>query len=175
MVYVVIALVVAVVLDIVLMLTMVSMASRFNEQKKTMSNLENSAKKWMDSAEWFKKTSEKHALDLGKAYDEIVATSEVLDTVKESLSKERSRNKSVEVRTGLIMEKMAPFFEVFDHDPKNAQFLGNPIDYIIFNDEEIVFLEVKTGKARTTKKQNDIKKLVEAGKVKFELVRFDYE
>jgi len=98
-----------------------------------------------------------------------------LSKVKKDLQTEKSRNKSVEVRTGQIMETMAPFMEVFNHNPKNAHFLGSPIDYIVFNDDEIVFLEVKTGKARTTPKQNNIKKLIKEGKVSFELVRFDYE
>ena len=94
---------------------------------------------------------------------------------KAQLTKERGRNKSVEVRTGFIMEKIAPFTEAFGENPRTAKFLGDPIDFICFNDDEIVFVEVKTGKARLTTKQNKIKKMVEDGKVKFKTVRFDYE
>ena len=94
---------------------------------------------------------------------------------KVNLTKERGRNKSVEVRTGFIMEKIAPFTEAFEENPKNAKHLGDPIDFICFNEDEIVFVEVKTGKARLTPKQNKIKKMVEDGKVSFKTVRFDYE
>lgn len=94
---------------------------------------------------------------------------------KANLTKERGRNKSVEVRTGFIMEKIAPFTEIFGEDPNRAHHMGNPIDYIVFNDDDIVFVEVKTGKARLTPKQNKIKKMVEEGKVSFKTVRFDYE
>jgi len=94
---------------------------------------------------------------------------------KQKLTKEKSRNKSVEVRTGQIMEVMAPFLELFKYDPKKANFLGNPIDYIIFNDDEIVFVEIKSGKSKLSKKQNNIKKVIENGNVRFELVRFDWD
>ena len=97
------------------------------------------------------------------------------DEYKSNLTKERGRNKSVEVRTGFIMEKIAPFTEAFGENPRTAKFLGDPIDFICFNEDEIVFVEVKTGKARLTTKQNRIKRLVEEGKVEFKTIRFDYE
>lgn len=167
--------VIIVVLVFALIVVSFIIGSGLAERDKSIAALESSTKKWMDSADWFRKLSEDHVLKLQESYDKLLVFDDTLDKTKKELSKERSRNKSVEVRTGLIMEKMAPFFEGFDHDPKNAQFLGKPIDYIIFNDDEIVFLEVKTGKARATKKQAHIKKLIEDKKVRFELVRFDYE
>lgn len=85
----------------------------------------------------------------------------------------KSKCKSTEVRTGQIMEKMAPFSNIFKYEPRNAYFLGNFIDYVVFSEDEIVFVEVKTGKSSLSKKQRNIKKLVEEGKVRFELVRFD--
>lgn len=91
------------------------------------------------------------------------------------LREEIARNKSVEVKTGFMVEKMAPFLDIFKHDPGRATFIGQPIDYIVFNEDEIVFVEVKSGKSRTTKKQNNIKELVSSGKVRFELIRLDNE
>ncbi|MCK5017727.1 MAG: hypothetical protein KAS32_11750 [Candidatus Peribacteraceae bacterium] len=175
MIYVAMCLFVSVLVIVFLIGGLVNFSSKIADQRNSITNLETSTKQWMGTAEGFKKIGEKHADDLSVAYNKLIDSAEETDSLKEALGKERSRNKSVEVHTGLIMEKMAPFFEMFNHDPKNAHHLGNPIDYIIFNEEEIVFLEVKTGKARTTKKQNNIKKLIEAGKVKWELVRFDYE
>jgi predicted Holliday junction resolvase-like endonuclease len=95
----------------------------------------------------------------------------ITDRLKEAIS----RNKSVEVRTGFIMEKIAPFTEAFGENPKNVKHLGDPIDYVCFEDDYICFVEVKTGKSRLSSKQNKIKKLIEEGKVNFKTVRYDYE
>jgi len=113
--------------------------------------------------------------DVKSRINEIVFLREEKNNVDLLLAREKSRNKSVEVRTGQIMEKMTPFLEVFKHDPSRAVFIGQPIDYIVFGEDEIVFVEVKTGKSKTSKKQNNIKKLIEDKKVRFELVRFEYE
>lgn len=106
--------------------------------------------------------------------DKLDTTVEYVSALSASLREEKKKVKSTEVRTGLVMEKMAPFLEAFQHNPKNAHFLGQPIDYIVFNDDGVVFVEVKTGKSRLSTKQNNIKKLIEQGKVKFELVRFEH-
>lgn len=98
-----------------------------------------------------------------------------IDKLIKDLTKERGRNKSVEVRTGFIMEKIAPFTEAFGENPKNVKHLGDPIDYICFDDDVITLIEVKTGKSRLSTKQNKIKRLVEEGKVGFKVVRYDYE
>jgi len=51
--------------------------------------------------------------------------------------------------------------------------VNHPMDYIAFkglsdkNPEEIVFIEVKPGTSRLTDKERAVKKLVEAGKVKW--------
>lgn len=49
--------------------------------------------------------------------------------------------------------------------------LGQPIDFIGIGDDTIDFIEVKTGKARLTKAEKKISELVEAGKVRFRLMR----
>ena len=82
-----------------------------------------------------------------------------------------SQKKSSEVLTGHIAEKVAPFLTDFKHDPQQAIFLGQPIDYLVFKDDEIVFVEIKSGKARLTKKQRNIKKLIEENKVNWEEIR----
>ena len=82
-----------------------------------------------------------------------------------------SQKKSSEVLTGHVAEKIAPFLDDFKHDPRNAIFLGQPIDYLVFKEDEIVFVEIKSGKARLSKKQKNIKKLIEDNKVNWEEVR----
>ena len=72
---------------------------------------------------------------------------------------------------GQVTEQLVPFLEQFKHDPKKATFLGQPIDYVIFEEDEIVFVEVKSGNSRLTSKQRHIKKLVKNGKVRWEEIK----
>ena len=58
--------------------------------------------------------------------------------------------KSSEVRLGHIAETLAPFLDQFDFDPEHCTFLGKPIDYISFGDNEITFIEVKKRKKKST-------------------------
>ena len=81
-----------------------------------------------------------------------------------------SQKKSSEVRLGQISEHLAPFTDSFKHDPKKAHFLGNPIDYVVFEDDKIVFVEVKSGESKLSTSQKNIKKLISDGKVEFEQV-----
>ena len=91
--------------------------------------------------------------------------------LKEKNAKVLSQRKSSEVRLGKIGENMAPFFTDWPYDPNGFRFLGNPIDGIQFNDDEIVLVEIKTGKARLTNSQKRAKELVKEGKVKFATFR----
>tara|TARA_Y100000310_G_scaffold337361_1_gene424243 strand:- start:1728 stop:2102 length:375 start_codon:yes stop_codon:yes gene_type:complete len=84
-----------------------------------------------------------------------------------------SQKKHSEITTGQIAEKLVPFLKHFKHNPKDALFCGNPIDYIIFGEKHITFIEVKTGKARLTKKQRKIKELVKQKNVEWEEIRIN--
>ena len=82
-----------------------------------------------------------------------------------------SQKKQSEVRLGQITEQLVPFLNQFPYDPKQAQFLGQPIDYIIFQDDKVIFVEVKSGNSRLSKKQKLIKSNVEDGNVEFHEIR----
>ena len=82
-----------------------------------------------------------------------------------------SQKKSSEVRLGQIAEKLAPFLEDFPYSPEDATFLGQPIDYIIFDDDSIVFLEIKTGKSQLSAKQRHIRDLVKNKYVEWKEIR----
>ena len=99
---------------------------------------------------------------------------ELQDLEKEK-NKIYSQKKSSEVRLGQIAEQMAPFLDVFPYNPKRAHFLGMPIDYIVFEDNVIIFVEVKSGKAVLNNTQANIKKLVEGGRVAWKEIRVDGE
>lgn len=61
--------------------------------------------------------------------------------------------KSHAVIKGRVTEHLLPFFPDFGYNPKDARFLGSPVDFIVFDGldegelEKIVFIEVKTGKS----------------------------
>lgn len=82
-----------------------------------------------------------------------------------------SQKKSSEVITGQIAEKLAPFLSDFEYDPQNAIFLGQPIDYLVFNKDEIVFVEIKSGKSQLSKKQRTIRDLIKDNKVNWKEIR----
>lgn len=82
------------------------------------------------------------------------------------------------VLKGQAAEQLAPLAVEFSYLPSDARFLGSPIDYLVFDglsddDEpvEIVFLEVKTGRARLTAREARIREAVQAGRVRWEELR----
>jgi len=98
-----------------------------------------------------------------------------LDIEKEKNKKVVSQRKSSEVRLGKIGENMAPFFKDWPFDPNKFRFLGNPIDGIQFNNDEILFIEIKTGKSRLSTSQKKIKQLIKEKKVAFATFRVSEE
>jgi predicted Holliday junction resolvase-like endonuclease len=79
------------------------------------------------------------------------------------------------VRLGQLAEQLAPFLAGFSYDPRDAYFIGRPIDYVIFDGlaagdvREIVFLEVKTGKKRALDaRQESARRCIDRACVRFE-------
>lgn len=76
--------------------------------------------------------------------------------------------------SGKTLERLIPFLENFEYDPHDIRWMGDPIDFVIFDGsssedgpKQIVFCEVKSGDSKLTKKQNRIKELIENKKVKW--------
>lgn len=94
---------------------------------------------------------------------------------KKELLKSQARKDSLEKSRQTIFgqsaEKIAPFLSAFGYDPQKAQFLGQPIDYVVFEDDEVVFVEIKTGKASLSTKQRRIRDLIKEKKVTWKEVR----
>jgi predicted Holliday junction resolvase-like endonuclease len=84
-----------------------------------------------------------------------------------------SQKKSSEVVLGQISEKLAPFLSIFPYDPQKATFLGNPIDYVVFDEDAVIFIEIKSGNSQLTQKQRKIKKLIKEQKVRWEEIRIN--
>jgi predicted Holliday junction resolvase-like endonuclease len=107
----------------------------------------------------------KHQHDIEKARQQSVATSR--HTIK-----------------GQIAEQLAPLLPGFPYLPSDSHFLGDPIDYIVFNGYtdfrdrsilnesfEVVILDIKHNTANLTAGQRAIAMAIEEGKVRFEVVR----
>lgn len=72
------------------------------------------------------------------------------------------------------MEHFVPFSHPFPFNPKDARFIGSPIDLIVFDgisdkrDEIYIYIvEVKTGKSKLTSLQKQIKSSVINGKIRW--------
>jgi predicted Holliday junction resolvase-like endonuclease len=94
---------------------------------------------------------------------------------KDSVSRSRSTLK------GRISEQMAPLLPEFPYAPADARFIGNPIDFVVFDgytdvkDGEstaisVVLVEVKKGKGRLTREESLIQKAVEEGRVSWKTI-----
>ena len=74
---------------------------------------------------------------------------------------------------GHFSEQLAPFLPNFGHLPTECRFIGKPIDFIVFKgmDEkdikEVVFVEVKSGKAKLTPHEKKLKDIIDKKKVKW--------
>jgi predicted Holliday junction resolvase-like endonuclease len=82
---------------------------------------------------------------------------------------------------GKIGEVFAPFLEGFPYKASESKFIGDPIDYLVFEglDERdvksVALVEVKTGNSKLSKHQKQIKDLIDSlgsDKVKFHEFRF---
>ena len=92
-----------------------------------------------------------------------------------------SVNRSRSTLKGRISEQMAPLLPEFPFSPADARFIGNPIDFVVFDgytqakDEKgetisVVLVEVKKGKGRLSREETLIKKAVEEGRVSWRTI-----
>lgn len=83
-----------------------------------------------------------------------------------------SQKKSSETVLGQITEVISPFIDSFPaENQKDVNFLGMPIDFIYFGPDEVVFIEVKSGKSKLSKKQRTIRDQIKEGRVSFKTYR----
>jgi len=73
--------------------------------------------------------------------------------------------RSQRVRFGKSWEELVPLMKSFPFESSRFKFLGDPIDGVVFEDDKITFVEIKSGKAQLNHKQKKIKNLVKEKKV----------
>ena len=81
------------------------------------------------------------------------------------------------VTQGQVYEQLVPYLPDFDFNPKDARFLGRPVDFVVFDglDEgelrRIVFVEVKTGGSRLTTRERLIRDAIRDGRIAWKEIR----
>ncbi len=85
--------------------------------------------------------------------------------------------KSRAVLGGQFSEQLAPFLPDFKHLPTECRFVGKPIDLIVFKGmdkkeiEEVVFVEIKSGKSWLSPIEQNLKEAIQKKKVRWEEYR----
>lgn len=78
-----------------------------------------------------------------------------------------SSRRSLATTYGRITEQFAPFLPSYPFEPKNFRFLGSPIDGVQFEEDRVVFVEIKASNSRLTEREARIRDLVQQGRVEW--------
>jgi len=88
-----------------------------------------------------------------------------------SAIREDAVQRSLAVTAGKVHEQLVPCLPAFGFNPKDARFLGSPVDLVVFDGlsagevRRVVFLEVKTGGAPLTPRERQVRAVIEAREV----------
>jgi predicted Holliday junction resolvase-like endonuclease len=97
------------------------------------------------------------------------------DTLERAREEEREafRKRSAPMLVGNAVQHYVPFLEEFPYHPSDARFLGGLIDFVVFDGltngevRAVIFVEVKKGNQAPSKRQRQVEKCVQDGKVDF--------
>jgi predicted Holliday junction resolvase-like endonuclease len=85
--------------------------------------------------------------------------------------------KSEAVIRGKVTEHLIPYFPDFEYNPKDARFLGTPVDFIIFDGlsegemNRVVFEEVKSVKTGAlSQREKLVEECISRGKVSYKII-----
>lgn len=95
----------------------------------------------------------------------------------ETLIRRDAIDRSRSVTLGKVTEQLTPWLAEFPYNPKDARFIGSPIDMIVFDgcdDDDvrsIIFVEIKTGGSGLSARQRQIRDAIRAGRVEWQEIR----
>lgn len=104
-------------------------------------------------------------------YSALVGMRRARDIRRHAVSQSRA------VTRGQVFEQFAAYFPDFEFSPKDAQFIGKPVDFVVFDglDEgelrRIVFVEIKTGDAALSVRERRIRDAIRRGAVEWRELR----
>ncbi len=93
------------------------------------------------------------------------------EQLKLDLQEALFQKKSLSSKYGKMTEQFIPFLESYPYDEQNFRFMGSPIDGVQFEPDKVILVEFKTAGSGLTKRQKEIKRLVEKGRVEFQEFR----
>ncbi len=85
--------------------------------------------------------------------------------------------RSLVVTAGKVYEQLVPYLPNFPFNPKDARFLGSPVDFVVFDGlsdgqiTRIVFVEVKTGGAELSTRERRVRDAVQEARVEWHELR----
>ncbi|MCD6371884.1 MAG: hypothetical protein J7L39_04170 [Candidatus Aenigmarchaeota archaeon] len=91
--------------------------------------------------------------------------------------REDAIKRSSRILSGKIVEQILPVSKEFPFNPHDVRWLGEPVDFIIFDGyseksiNNVIFCEVKTGSSKLSKVQDSLKRAIKNKKVKWMEVR----
>lgn len=102
----------------------------------------------------------------------------VIQTIRLHLKHSSIRSDAIKrsrsVIGGQLAEQVAPFLPGFPCNPGDARFIGKPVDFIAFPGlteenkvNEVLLIEVKTGKSNLSGREREVKKAVAEGRVRY--------
>ena len=77
--------------------------------------------------------------------------------------------------SGRVLEKFAPIAPGFDFNPRDARFIGDPVDFVIFDGlsegqvRGVVFLEVKSGAGGLNANERRVREVIAERRVQWQL------
>ncbi|MFO3796035.1 MAG: Holliday junction resolvase-like protein, partial [Anaerolineales bacterium] len=143
---------------------------------------------WILSRQMQRKAQEYHQQLQRKIaeYEERIRRLQLQHQEEIKRAREESVAQSRHTIKGQLGEQLVPLLPGFDFHPSDARFIGHPIDYVVFNGYtqlkdgngsleqlEIVILDIKRNMAALTREQRAIAQAIQAGRVKFQIVRVD--
>ncbi len=114
-------------------------------------------------------------LDLARKQQYDMAHTELLSKFEqwkldyEELIRKDAAQRSQSVIVGKVTEHFTPYLPGFAYNPKDARFIGTPIDFVVFDGlsdgevKKVVFVEVKTGKSALSSRERRVRDAIEAG------------
>jgi len=79
---------------------------------------------------------------------------------------------------GLAAEQVAPWLPDFPCNPADARFIGKPVDFVAFPGaaegrtiRDVLFIEVKTGRASLSDREKEVRRAVDQGRVRYVVYR----
>lgn len=98
-------------------------------------------------------------------------------SAQETLIRQDAIARSKAVIVGKVTEHVAPWLPLFPYNPKDARFIGSPVDMIVFDGADsddvrrIIFLEIKSNTAGLTKRQRQIRDAIQTHCVEWQELR----